>query len=660
MGARIGRHWSVRSNVRLAGAAVRGPARLLLLASLTTLHILSQEVTQPVPPGQKPAPSTPGPTTPGPTTTPAGEDPAIDNRSRAERNLPVQPKLTPYEERERQIRALDPMNRNDPRDPMGLRTDPRQQTDTADPKQGLATPLLRISPQKPEADKGEPSRTGTGTGTTDRFGQFQRAVATEPAEGPQVISADGAGNAAQEYTGPAVLSRNYTLSRNVGTQAVKWSWTVGISEVFDSGVIGNIAPASTTAQGVAAVQTATSTAAPVANGSSSTTGRQLTWGFSARHAWKRDFITANYGGGSTSYGSGSNYNGTNHSLAVQYSRILSRRIRFSANSGAQILSRSASLENGLAHSQVSIADINFAVTPATQVTDQGSKNLNMQANLAWQRSSKMSLSIGMGYVGMSRAGGGVGGTGSLGSAGVTEQFDLNYRRSSKNTIGVFYSHGTFTYSHRLNLSNTNSIGGMYSLSLSKATQLSARAGFAVLQNELLQQVRIDPIFAVLIGRAGGIVNTYRVSINPDISAQISHTFSRGRGAHLAYNQGVAGGGGGGGAAGGGNTAGTTATQRTMVGGYSMKLFRQYRFGVNVGSTSSSVLAGQPIAGGVEASTTTDSKFLGTSISRSFSHGVGTNFTVDYRTFSVPDNPNLRSQLRFTTGVTWGPGDGKLW
>ena len=545
------------------------------------------------------------------------------------------------------------MNRADPREVVGRKpVDPRRQADTADPQEGLATPQLRVSPQNVGTSKQqEPA-----TATTDRFGQFQRAVPSEPTEGPQVVSPDGEVNAAQAYTGPAVLSRNYTLSRNVGQQAVKWNWTVGASQVFDSGVIGNSTPASTTAQGTTAMQVATSTAAPTANGSSATSGRQLNWGFSARHAWKRDLLTANYTGTNTNYGAGSNYNGSSQSLSIQYGRILSNRIRFSANTGAQILARSASLENSLAHSQVSIADINLAFTPVPQVTDQGSKNLSVQSSLSWQRSSRMSIVLGMGYNATSRAAGAFGGGTSLGSAGVSEQLDLNYRRSAKNTVGLFYSHATFTYSHHLNLANTNSLGGVYSLSLSRATQLSIRAGFAVLQNESLQQVRTNPAFAMLVGSPGGVVYTYRVLINPDVSAQITHAFARGRAVHLAYNQGIAGGGGGGASA-----TSTTSTQRAFVGGYSMKLLKQYRLSATAGWSDTSAVSAGSTTDSIQPSVSGGSNnFLGINISRSFSHGLSTQFSVDYRTFAIPGNPTLRTQLRITTGISWGPGEGKLW
>ncbi len=589
----------------------------MAVALLASTCILAQ---QPV--VQQPPPAAaPGSAAASPTSTPQDEGTPTDPRTRTERKLPVERQLSPLEERERQIRMLDLKDRADPR----FRTPADRQDGTGKPPPAPA-PTLRFPEPVPGA--GAPT-----TGTTRPQAQ---GAQTGTDEGPKVVSGDAELPAAADYTGPAVLTRNYTLSRNVGPQAIKWHWSVGYTEIFDTAANGNTVPNPLVA-GTATPPTGAPTT-PAATGGSQ--GRTLTWTVSTMHRWKRDLLSVNYNGSNTNYSAASSYSGTNQGLSSKYARILSSRLSLGVDSSAQIVSRSSSLDNALAHSTTSIADLNLAISPVTQLGDQGTHLISIQTNLSWRQSSRLSLSIGSAYVGIRNTG-----LTSLGISGLTQQFDLNYRMDRTTTVGAYYSHSGYMYSHRLNVSDNNTAGGIFSWAPSKSLEVSLRGGITVSQSESLQLVVVNPAFAILIGRGSGISDFYRVTAIPDVSAQVSRRFARGRTMRIAFTEGVV----------PGTNNGTTSTMKAMVGSYTASVFRSYNLSLDAGWNSIDA-----VTAGVQNNLSNSSKFIGSSVTRNFRHGVGSTFGVDYRWLLLPGTAVSTTQFRVTYGVTWGPGEGKLW
>ena len=56
--------------------------------------------------------------------------------------------------------------------------------------------------------------------------------------GPQVVDGDNAEEPVQEYSGPAVLSRSYSVNRPLIPEQLKWRESVGVSSVYDTGITG--------------------------------------------------------------------------------------------------------------------------------------------------------------------------------------------------------------------------------------------------------------------------------------------------------------------------------------------------------------------------------------------------------------------------------------
>ena len=112
----------------------------------------------------------------------------------------------------------------------------------------------------------------------------------------------------QEYTGPAVLSRSYSISQPLIPEQVKWQESAGLSSVYDSGIArpinadGSLGPPSTLI------------------------GTLFSWSLAGRHYFRRDQVSVNYTGNFSQYSGLGAYNGANNSIAVTYSHVQSRRL----------------------------------------------------------------------------------------------------------------------------------------------------------------------------------------------------------------------------------------------------------------------------------------------------------------------------------------------
>lgn len=553
-----------------------------------------------------------------------GTGPEDDAKSRAERGLPASKPLTALEERERQIRLLDPLARDDRSNTPTLRRN-TQDGNVAGPGQGGDPQLRSVYPGLPPVS---PAQRSVGIGDQSQTGD-------RSTEGPRVVSLDGDPDAPIQYNGPAVLSRNYSLSRNAGQQrVVKWAWNVGLSESWDSGILGLTTPVTLTSLQIGV---------PVNNSKpKSSVGRTFLWSFTGRHKWKHDEVSGSFTGNNIMYSGAQSYGGNSYSAATRWAHVLNRRMLLNSSFNGQILSQSASLENSLTlGSNNSVANLNLAASPITQIGDLGSKQMSVTTGIQYLYSSRVSFGIDLGYTALQRVG-----FGGLGSTGLTQSFDVNYRLSARRTIGLYYAHSAFLYSQHLSLSDINTFGGQYSWLINRSLQLAAKAGVSEIESDGIARVAIDPQIAILLGRSSGLINAYFVSTVPDFSFALTRSFGTARSLRASYTQSVA------------PAVGTTSTssQSASLIGYTTRLFRSYRSTASVGTTSVNALQ----AAGTGLSSNNNSKFFAVSISRTFQRGVSSSLTFDYRSFNNATTPNLHDQFRISYSLAWGPGEGKLW
>ena len=436
-------------------------------------------------------------------------------------------------------------------------------------------------------------------------------------EGPQI---DGDQSAVdQEYNGPAVLSRSYTLTRPMVPKQIRWSWTIGGGETYISGLVGS---------------------APVAGApltSSTSFGTNAFLSFQGRHLWKHDQIGVVYNGSYNNYTAASSYSGTNQTVSIDYGHEFSRHLQLNIVETAAILTQSGTLSNPLSDPGVSPANISLAASPTVQLFDQTIRQSTTQISVTWQKTARLSFNYSAGLFGLQRTGAQL-----YGDSGYQAQTDINYRVTRKMTVGAYYSYLTYVFSHHLSDSHTQTAGLIYSYAIMKTMQLRTRAGVSHLVNSGLVTVPINPVIAALIGRSSDIVETYQHAYTSDISAELVKDFGERRTANISYAHGVS----------PGNGLILTSTQQVIGASYNMLLFRHYRASVSAGQTS--------LLSTLQSIGKYTSDYASLNISRSLAHNVSANIGFSYRTYSISGISSVQPQFLISSGVSWGPGEGKLW
>ena len=153
----------------------------------------------------------------------------------------------------------------------------------------------------------------------------------------------------QEYTGPAVLSRSYSVNRPLIPQELKWTESVGASAIYDSGATvfenGNV-------------------------GGSSPIGEAFSWSIAGRHFFGHDQIGFSYNGNYTQYSQAIGLSGANNTAAFDYSHYFSRRLSANVGLTGLILSQNYALNNPDVGPGTTVANVNLGTSPI-QITDNG-------------------------------------------------------------------------------------------------------------------------------------------------------------------------------------------------------------------------------------------------------------------------------------------------
>ena len=437
--------------------------------------------------------------------------------------------------------------------------------------------------------------------------------------GPEV-EGDENGAPVQEYTGPAVLSRSYSISQSLVPEQIKWNESIGFSGVYDTGINGTANADGSTGSGAVL------------------TGAMLSWALSGRHYFHRDVVSFGYTGNYSRYNGSGGYSGSNQSLSGGYAHTLTRRMRLNLGGNGSILSQNSVLENQPVGPQT-IANISVASSPNIQIFDTGTKQMTLQADLTWQESARLSFSMGTSYFGVERDSPLL-----LGTTGEQARGDVNYRLTSRTTIGAYYSYNHYLYPHGVGNTATDTFGAIYSYAFNRTTQLRFRGGLSVVQSLGLVTVPIPPAIAVLLGAGSGLIDSYATYRTTDFSVQLVRDFRGGRTASIAYARGIS----------PGNGVFQTSQQETISGNVSAKVLRSYS--LNIGGGRDTLKAATLSV--VQNLGAYQSEYALLSLGRSYRRGIGASLSVEYRHFNLAVPGYVSNQLRITSGFSWGSG--RLW
>ena len=531
------------------------------------------------------------PSTPAPLVQPATDEPE-DRIRKDDRQAPP----TPLEEREKEIRKVDPLTRDDEQS-AEEKANEEQEKETEQRRNVEQAPL----PGSIAANEARDAVARTG--------------------GPQVVGDEAGGAQTPQYTGPAVLSHSYTLNSGLIPTNLQWVTSFGLSSVYNTGI--NTAGAGP--QG------------PIQNASSF--GTSMTWGISGRHKFHRDSLGLAYTGSRPWYSQGDQYTGATTRLAVDYTHIVSRRLSVRFSGTGDFLSQSSALENPAPGPATSAADVNTAIAPGPQIFNTASKAFTTGVSASWQRSTRLSFTAAVSYfVNMYDI------AGLTGVGGEQAQGSMNYRLTSKTTAGVFYSYSVYNYQHGQGTSNSQSIGGLYSYAFDRSTRLQLRAGGGNTEMLARQTVPLSPIAAALFGLPSEIIESYQKSLTQDISAQFSRDFGNRGTVSVSFSKGIS----------PGNGLYLASTSETIGVAMSTRLFHRYLVTFNAGRQSLSQTLSMSGAG------TYLTDYARITSSKPMSHNMALTYGLSYTYYQITAFPGLRNEFAMNCGFTWSHSEDRLW
>jgi hypothetical protein len=448
------------------------------------------------------------------------------------------------------------------------------------------------------------------------------AESTQSAVNPREAGPEVAGDetpSVDTFNGPAVLSRSYTIDRPLVPKEIRWSWTAGSTESWTTGLIaGTATPGAVTTSGASF-------------------GVSPSFSLSGRHYRNRDQFGLAYTAAYSLYSGASRYNGLNQNLALDYARHFTRGLSVNLSELGSIVSANYALQNPLTMPGVSVANLSLAASPSLQVLDQRTRQFQTMATVTWQKSARLSFSWGGGFFAVDRSGAGL-----AGNVGYQAQADVTYRYTGRTTIGMYYSYSSYIFPKHESLSDSNTEGLIFSYAFNRVTQLRLRGGISRLETLAYTLVPINPVIAAVIGQTSGIADIYSLRWTSDISAQFVRDLGHSRTFNVSFARGSS----------PGNGMILGGIQEVATAAFSARLLRRYLFSVTAGKT---ILTSQAQNTG---NYSTD--LFGMGLSRPLPRGVETHFNVSYSRYTVTGMPGIQSQFTVSSGVTWGPGPGKLW
>jgi hypothetical protein len=223
------------------------------------------------------------------------------------------------------------------------------------------------------------------------------------------------------------------------------------------------------------------------------------------------------------------------------------------------------------------------------------------------------------------------------STGAQYSGDIAYRISRRQTVGVFYAHTDYQYTKVLSNSHADSVGGSYSVSFSRATELSTRVGVTHIDTQGLQSVALNPYLQSVLGITTGIEKFYVQTLAPDFTVTLSRGVQHST-IGVTYVAGIT----------PGNGLVLTSRRQSASASWAYSGFRKYQIQTAVGRDQ---LSGYVNTVGAYAS-----YFGRVSASRTISRNLNSILSFDYRQQSVATSGFHQKEWRISLGFQYSPSD----
>jgi hypothetical protein len=254
-------------------------------------------------------------------------------------------------------------------------------------------------------------------------------------------------------------------------------------------------------------------------GSSASLGMSLSGGVSGVHTWKHTKVGLDYHGSVSHYTKTTYYDGVEQSLMLGVTHQFTRHATLALRESAGQFSRNYGLP-GL--SQTVPFDPSSSYIPTSDFYDNRTIYVSSQADLTLQKSARLSFNLGGDAFLTRRRSSAL-----YGVTGGGARSDVQYRLSSRSTIGAGYTYEHYAYHGVFSATDLHGFVSTYGIRLTKSLEFSGYGGFMRAETKFVQNVAIDPAIAALIGTSVGSVIVHRIDLVPNVAGRLSETFSRG-------------------------------------------------------------------------------------------------------------------------------------
>jgi hypothetical protein len=306
--------------------------------------------------------------------------------------------------------------------------------------------------------------------------------------------------AAAQFDGPAILTRGEAPAA-MATPGISFRPFVEFGGIYDTGLAG----------------VAVNSAGQL--GSTASPGMTLSGGISGLHGWKRTKIGLDYRGAISHYAKNTYYDSATQSLLLGVTHQFTRHATLALRESAGQFSQSYGMPS---LSPTIPFDAAASFIPVSDFYDNRTIYASSQADLTIQKSTRLSFNLGGDFFLARRRS-----TALYGVTGGGARSDVQYRLSSRATIGAGYTYNHYTYHGVFSGTDLHGFVTTYGIRLTKTLEFSGYGGVMRAETKFEQSVPIDPAIAALIGESVGSVIVHRIDYVPNVAGRLSETFSRG-------------------------------------------------------------------------------------------------------------------------------------
>ena len=313
-----------------------------------------------------------------------------------------------------------------------------------------------------------------------------------------ILFAGTAAGQVAEDPGPSILSRGVGAAMEAGGPPPTIKPFVSLNGLYDT----DLTPVSVDGKGVI----------PEVN----SYGGEVAFGIVGYKRGRRTTVGIDYRGSVKMYAGHGYYDGTDHNLSLSVTRQLTGRTSLVFREAAGTASNGFQTISGYSPFDPAIAGV-----PANELFDSRTNYVSSMANLIFQKSARLSFSVGGGGNLVRRRSGAL-----AGSTGWSTNGDVSYRMTRNFTMGADYSFGHTVFTRGFGSSDVHSAGINLSFRLGRRWDLSLRAGAARVAILNLVRVQFDPVVAALLGGTSGTFAFNNTYFLPSSGARLSRGFRR--------------------------------------------------------------------------------------------------------------------------------------